>query len=108
MYFSSHYANDPIVPGVILIESLAQAFTMTFLCIDDYKSKTTSMLSASNVKFARKVVPGDMLVIKSTLDILVENIARGKSEGFINGELACSAELVVSIRDHKQNSEMNK
>lgn len=98
-FFPAHFEDDPNVPGFIQVESLVQVFIMTFLCMDKYKGKKTNFVSINNFKFKRKIVPGDTLVVEATLDSLKRGIAKGRAEGFVDGEFACSAEFVVSIPD---------
>ena len=98
-FFPAHFDDDPNVPGFIQVECLVQTFIMTFLCIDDYKGMKTNFVSINNVKFKRKIVPGETLKIKATLDSFRRGIAKGFVESFVNDENACSAEFVVTIPD---------
>lgn len=96
-FFPNHYPDDPNVPGFVLIESLVQSFLMTFLTLDEYKGSRTNFLDISDAKFRRKVVPGDKLRICSTLSSFKRGVARGRSDGFIGDEFACSGEFLVCI-----------
>ncbi len=98
-YFPAHFADDPNVPGFIQIECLAQTFIMTFLCMDEYKGKKTSFVSANNIKFKRKIIPGDQLDIYAELLSFRRGIAKGYVKSFVNDEEACSAEFVIAIPD---------
>ncbi|MEI8348357.1 MAG: 3-hydroxyacyl-ACP dehydratase FabZ family protein [Pseudomonadota bacterium] len=98
-FFPAHFEDDPNVPGFIQIECLVQTFIMTFLCMDEYKGQKTNFLSINNVKFKRKIIPGDVLHIEAQLDSLKRGIAKGSSEGSVDGVIACSAEFIVSIPD---------
>lgn len=98
-YFPAHFDDDPNVPGFIQIESLVQTFIMTFLTLPEYKGKKTNFISLEGVKFKRKIVPGDTLEINSYLSSLKRGIATGYAEGFIEDQLACRAEFVISIPD---------
>lgn len=96
-FFPGHFEDDPNVPGFVQLESLVQTFIMTFLCMDQYKGMKTSYASINNVKFKRKIVPGDVLIIDATLDSLKRGIAQGKAVSSVNGEQACSADFVVVL-----------
>ena len=98
-FFPAHFDDEPNVPGFIQVECLVQTFIMTFLCIDDYKGKKTNFASINNVKFKRKIIPGETLEIKAKLNSLRRGIASGTAESFVNGEPACSADFVVTIPD---------
>lgn len=102
-FFPAHFDDEPNVPGFIQVECLVQTFIMTFLCMDEYKGKKTSFATIDSVKFKRKIVPGEKLVIDATLDTLKRGIAKGRAEGHVEGELTCSAEFVITIPDFFQN-----
>ena len=98
-FFPAHFDDEPNVPGFILVECLVQTFIMSFLCIDEYKGKKTNFVSIDNVKFKRKVVPGDRLEVEATLDHFKRGIAKGHAESYIDQELVCQADFVVTIPD---------
>jgi 3-hydroxyacyl-[acyl-carrier-protein] dehydratase len=72
---------------------------MTFLTLDDFKGMKTNFISIDNVKFKRKIIPGDTLIIKSELNSFKRGIAKGSSSGYINDDIACSADFIVSLPD---------
>jgi len=96
-FFPGHFADDPNVPGFVQIESLVQTFIMTFLSLKEYKGMKTNFVSINNIKFKRKIIPGDQLIIESNLKSLKRGIAMGNSIGRVNSEIACSADFVVAI-----------
>ena len=96
-FFPAHFDDEPNVPGFVQVESLVQTFIMTFLCLPDYSGLKTNFVSINNIKFRRKIVPGDVLEVKSNLKSLKRGIASGNSVSTVNDELACSADFVVAI-----------
>jgi 3-hydroxyacyl-[acyl-carrier-protein] dehydratase len=98
-FFPAHFDDEPNVPGFIQVECLVQTFIMSFLCIDEYRGKKTSFASIDNVKFRRKIVPGDTLDIFATLDSFKRGIASGRATSFVGQEPACEANFVVTIPD---------
>ena len=96
-FFPAHYEDEPNVPGFVLIESLVQTFIMTFLSKPEYKGSKTNFLDMNNVRFRRKIVPGDTMIIKATLDSFKRGIAKGSAEAEVEGEFAVSAEFVVAV-----------
>jgi 3-hydroxyacyl-[acyl-carrier-protein] dehydratase len=96
-FFPTHFENDPIVPGMLQIESLVQVFIMTFLSLPEYKGKVTNFLGANNVKFFRYIIPGDRLEISSELISVRRGIAKGSSEGYIDGKLTCRSDFLIGI-----------
>lgn len=96
-YFPAHFTDEPNVPGFVQIEALTQMFLMTFLTIPENKGKKTGFVSIEDAKFKRKVIPGERLDIESELSFYRRGLAKGKSTGYVNGELACSLELTITI-----------
>lgn len=96
-FFPAHFDDDPNVPGFIQVECLAQAFIMTFLCMDEYKGMKTSFVGINNARFKRKIVPGDVLRIDATLTSLRRGLAQGRAESHVDGVAACSADFVVAL-----------
>ena len=98
-FFPAHFDDEPNVPGFIQLESLVQTFIMTFLCIEENRGLKTNFIGINNVKFKRKIVPGETLNIEATLTSFRRGIAIGNAVSFVNGEIAWSAEFVVAVPD---------
>lgn len=98
-FFPGHFHDEPNVPGFVQMECLVQVFIMTFLTLPEYKGMKTNFVSINNTQFRRKIIPGDVLTIKATLDSCKRGIAKGSASGHVDGEHACSADFIVSIPD---------
>ncbi|EGA70926.1 Beta-hydroxyacyl-(acyl-carrier-protein) dehydratase FabA/FabZ [Vibrio sinaloensis DSM 21326] len=96
-FFPAHYEDDPNVPGFIQIECLVQTFIMTFLSKPEFKGSKTNFLDMDEVRFRKKLVPGDTLRIEATLESFRRGIAKGKAIGTVDGEFAVSARFTVSV-----------
>lgn len=97
-FFPAHFADEPNVPGFIQIEALTQVFLMTFLTIPEYKGKKTGFIEVKS-RFRKKIVPGNRLDVEAELKSFKRGLAKGISCGYVGGELACSAELMIAIPD---------
>jgi hypothetical protein len=97
-FFPAHFEDEPVVPGFVQIEALTQVFLMSFLTLPEYKGKKTGFISVKN-RFWKKIVPGQRLDIEATLNRLRHGLAVGISEGYVDGALACRAELEIAIPD---------
>jgi 3-hydroxyacyl-[acyl-carrier-protein] dehydratase len=98
-FFPGHFDDEPNVPGFVQIESLVQTFILTFLCKDEFSGMKTNFVSINNIRFKRKIVPGEVLRIEATLKSFKRGIAFGSAASFVDGEAACSAEFVVAVPD---------
>lgn len=96
-FFPAHFPDEPNVPGFIQIEALTQLFLMTFLTLPGNKGKKTGFVAVENARFKKKIIPGNRLEIQAELKSYRRGLAKGTSVGYINGEIACSAELVIAI-----------
>lgn len=98
-FFPGHFDDEPNVPGFVQIESLVQTFILTFLTQEKYSGMKTNFVSINNIRFKRKIVPGDVLRVEAVLKSFKRGIAIGVAESFVEGEPACSAEFVVAVPD---------
>ena len=98
-FFSGHFPGDPIMPGVLQLEAMAQCGGILVLStVEDPENYGTYFLKIDNAKFKDKVVPGDTLIMK--LD-LMEPVRRGlcimKGRAWVGEKLVCEAELMAQI-----------
>lgn len=98
-FFPGHFDDDPNVPGFVQTEVLAQTFLMTFLSIPEYQGMKAHAAAVNNVKFRRKIIPGDVLKIEATLKSFKRGLAIGSAESWVEGEAACSGDFVVAVPD---------
>jgi len=98
-FFPAHFDDEPNVPGFIQVETLVQTFIMTFLAQDELKGKKTNFIGINNVKFKRKIVPGETLKIHAKLESFKRGIATGNVASFVDDSPACSADFIVSVPD---------
>ena len=100
-YFQGHFPGQPIMPGVLQVEAMAQASGLIMLrrAKADEAPKVVFFMSADKVKFRKAVVPGDVLEIRAKLTKVRGRIAAAECECFVNGESVSSAELLFTIAD---------
>ena len=96
-FFKGHFPEKPVMPGVLIIESLAQVGAVILLSHEDYKGKIAYFTGISNAKFRRSVLPGDILELHCTLHKIRRGFGFGTASAFVNGELACETELSFAI-----------
>ncbi len=103
-FFTGHFPDEPVMPGVLQIEAVAQCGGILALSkVDDPENYSTYFMKIDNVKFKRKVVPGDTLLFSLRLK---EPIRRGIvsmfAKVFVGNELACEAELMAMVTKDKK------
>ena len=96
-HFMGHFPGSPVMPGVLIIEALAQTGAVAILCQDEWKGKTAYFAGINNAKFKQKVVPGDTLELTTEIIKVKGPIGVGKAVARVNGKVACMAELTFAI-----------
>ena len=98
--FKGHFPDEPVLPGVYTVESMAQAADVLLMTKECYAGKTPLFLGINNVRFLRKILPGDTIVIKAELikERAEKAIATCSAEVFDNGELAATGEVTLAMR----------
>jgi 3-hydroxyacyl-[acyl-carrier-protein] dehydratase len=95
-YFKGHFPSEPIMPGVLIIESIAQTGAITLLSLPENKGKIVYFGGLKKAKFKRKVVPGDTLRLEVELNKIKEKFGNGFGRAFVGDKLACEAEFIFS------------
>ena len=100
-FFQGHFPGQPVMPGVLQIEAMAQAAGLIMLgrVSNDEAPKVVFFMSADKVKFRKAVTPGDTLEIRAKLTKVRGRIAAAECECLVNGETVSSAELLFTIAD---------
>jgi 3-hydroxyacyl-[acyl-carrier-protein] dehydratase len=80
------------------MEAMEEMFLMTFLTLPGNEGLRTACIKVQS-EFKKKIIPGDRLDIESELTSYKRGVVKGSSRGFVNGELACEAELMLAIPD---------
>ena len=99
-FFVGHFPGQPVMPGVLLMESLAQAAGIWLLkTAPDPRQVEIRVVGIDDAKFRRPVVPGDTLRFELTVEKFKGRICRMRGEAFVDGQLAAEATLTSSIVD---------
>jgi 3-hydroxyacyl-[acyl-carrier-protein] dehydratase len=96
-FFQGHFAEYKVMPGVLIVEAMAQMGGIALLTTDEMKGRLAFLGKIKNAKFSDKVVPGDVLVLETRLDVVKGNIGMGTGTASVDGRKVASCELVFAI-----------
>ena len=100
-FFPGHFPHSPVMPGVLIIEALAQAAAVLAFKTEGTVPDENSMVyfaSVDNVRFKRPVVPGDQLILEAEIVRTIRNIWKFKAIARVEGEVATEAEFMCAIK----------
>lgn len=96
-YFQGHFPGNPVMPGVLIIEALAQVGAVAILSQPEWKGRTAYFAGIDKAKFRQKVMPGDVLMLEMEIIKVKGPVGVGKTTATVNGKVAASAELTFAI-----------
>lgn len=96
-YFAGHFPGEPVMPGVLIIEALAQTGAVAILGLEENRGKTAYFAGINSAKFKQKVVPGDVLTLGTEIIRQKGPIGVGKAVASVDGKTVCIAELTFAI-----------
>lgn len=96
-FFQGHFPMEPVMPGVLIVEAMAQAGAVALLSLEDFQGKTAYFGALDKVKFRKKVVPGDSLRLEVEIQKIKGSAGVGKGIAYVDGKKACEAELTFMI-----------
>ena len=98
-YFQGHFPGNPIMPGVLITESLAQAGAVAILSLEENKGKNALFGGINNMKFKKMVVPGDRLKLEVKIIKRKGPIGVGEAIATVDGVVAAKGELTFAVVD---------
>ena len=96
-FFAGHFPGNPVMPGVLIIEALAQTGAVAILSQPEWKGMTAYFAGINSAKFKQKVLPGDTLTLETKIIKVKGPIGVGEAIAYVDGKVACKAELTFAI-----------
>ncbi|WP_088041638.1 3-hydroxyacyl-ACP dehydratase FabZ [Bacillus sp. EAC] len=97
-FFNGHFPDYPVMPGVLIVEALAQVGGVAALSLEQNKGKLALFAGIDNCRFKKQVVPGDTLRLEVELVKMRGPIGKGKAVATVDGQIACEAELTFALK----------
>ena len=97
-FFNGHFPEYPVMPGVLIVEALAQVGAVAALSLEQNKGRLAFFAGIDNCRFKKQVVPGDVLRLEVELTKMRGPIGKGKAVATVDGQIACEAELTFALK----------
>ncbi len=100
-YFMGHFAQHKVMPGVLILEAMAQMGGITVLSLERMKGKLAFLGRIKNARFYNKVVPGDTLKLVADIETIKDTIGIGKGTASVDGKVVARCEFVFAIGENE-------
>lgn len=98
-FFQGHFPGYPVMPGVLIVEALAQVGAVSLLGMEEHKGKLAFFAGIDGVRFKRQVRPGDTLTLEVEMGRMRRGVGTGSAKATVDGELAVRGELMFAVTD---------
>ena len=101
-FFQGHFPDYPVMPGVLIIEALAQVGAVGVMAGGEHRDKLALFAGIDGVRFRRQVVPGDVLRMEVEIERLNGRVGRGRGRATVGAERVCEAELMFAFAERRE------
>jgi 3-hydroxyacyl-[acyl-carrier-protein] dehydratase len=101
-FFNGHFPDYPVMPGVLIVEALAQVGAVAMLKKEENRGRLAFFAGIDNCRFKKQVKPGDQLRLEVEMTRLRGPIGRGRAVATVDGEIACEAEITFALGEKKE------
>jgi len=101
-FFQGHFPSNPIMPGVLIVEALAQVGAVALMSLEENKGKLAVFAGIDGVRFKKQVVPGDTLRMEVVIESVRRGIGKGVAIAYVDGKVACKGKLMFGIVENRE------
>ncbi|MBC2180425.1 3-hydroxyacyl-ACP dehydratase FabZ [Listeria booriae] len=98
-FFNGHFPEYPVMPGVLIVEALAQTSGIAMMQVEGNEGKIGLFAGIDNCRFKRQVIPGDQLRLEAEILRLRGSIAKAQVKATVDGDIVCEAEIMFALTD---------
>ena len=104
-FFPGHFPGNPIMPGIFILEAMAQVGGIAMLYPEENRGKIALFGGMENVKFKQQVVPGDQLIMKAHIvNVVKKNFGKLHAEAFVDDKLAAQGDFIFALKKPENGS----
>lgn len=96
-FFNGHFPDYPVMPGVLIVEALAQVSAIAMLTKDEYKGRLGFLAGIDECRFKHQVKPGDQLILEVDIIRIKGAFGKGKGKATVDGKLVCETEILFAF-----------
>lgn len=100
-FFQGHFPEKPLMPGVLIVEAMAQTGAVALMAMEENEDKLAVFAGIDKVRFKKQVVPGDQLVVEVKLNKMRRSIGKGEAIAYVDDEVACKGTLMFGLTEQK-------
>lgn len=100
-FFTGHFPGEPIMPGVLIVEALAQAGAVAMLSLPENKGKLALFGGIKNARFKGMVVPGDVLMLETIITKTKGPVGNGAGKAYVDGKLVAEGEITFMLTERQ-------
>ncbi|PDZ47923.1 MULTISPECIES: 3-hydroxyacyl-ACP dehydratase FabZ [Bacillus] len=101
-FFNGHFPDYPVMPGVLIVEALAQVGAVAMLKKEENRGRLAFFAGIDNCRFKRQVRPGDQLRLEVEMTRVRGSIGKGKAVATVDGEIACETEITFALGEKRE------
>jgi 3-hydroxyacyl-[acyl-carrier-protein] dehydratase len=101
-FFNGHFPDYPVMPGVLIVEALAQVGAVAMLKKEEYRGRLAFFTGIDKCRFKRQVKPGDQLRLEVEMTRMKGPIGKAKATATVEGQVVCEAEIMFAIGEEKK------
>ena len=101
-FFQGHFPDYPVMPGVLVVEAMAQVGAVGVMAGGEHRDKLALFAGIDGVRFRRQVLPGDVLRMEVAIERLKGRVGRGKGRATVGDERVCEAELMFAFAERRE------
>ena len=96
-FFQGHFPGNPIMPGVLIVEAMAQVGAVSILGMEEHKGKLAVFTGIDGMRFKKQVIPGDTLRMEVEMIAMKRGIGKAKAEAYVGEQLVAAGQLMFAI-----------